>query len=135
MADENVTNQAPEQEAPQPQAAPSPTPTPAAPQAEPEMKFDQKDIEDNKIVAALSYLGLLFLIPMLAKRESAFCQFHAKQGLVITVAGIVLSWIPFLGWLVGLALLVLDIIALVKTLSGEAWKVPFVYDLSKKINL
>jgi hypothetical protein len=39
---------------------------------------DPKDVADNKLVAALSYIWILFLIPLLAKRDSKFCQFHAK---------------------------------------------------------
>lgn len=139
MADENFNNQVPQPEASAPQSAPAaPAPVAPAPQAAPEQTFDPKDIEDNKLIAALSYLGILFLIPLLAKRESPFCQFHAKQGLIFTIIGIIGSfvfWIPVIGWAAGIFFLVLDIIGLIKALSGEAWKAPVVYELSKKINL
>lgn len=108
----------------------------AAPTAEvKKMNFDQKDIADNKFVAALSYVGLLFLVPLLVKKESPFSQFHAKQGLVLCIAFFLLSFIPVLGWLVSLVLLVIDIIALVKTLSGQAWEIPLVGDVVKKLNI
>lgn len=97
-----------------------------------------KDIEENKLVAALSYLGILFLVPLLVKRESPFCQFHAKQGLVFCIiffVGWILFMIPVLGWLAWLAVVILDIVALVKTLSGERWEVPIIGDLAKKINI
>jgi hypothetical protein len=51
---------------------------------------DQKDIQDNKAITYLSYIGLLFLVPMLAKKESKFAMFHAKQGLILTI-----------GWFIG----------------------------------
>jgi uncharacterized membrane protein len=97
--------------------------------------FSEKDITDNKYIAALSYIGILFLIPLLAKKDSPFAQFHAKQGLVLCVVSILFSFIPFFGWLVNLGLFVVVVIALIKTLSGEAWEIPFVKDAVKKINL
>lgn len=106
-----------------------------APAVEAKRSFDPKDIADNKFVAALSYIGLLFLVPLLVKKDSPFSQFHAKQGLVLCIAFFLLSFVPVLGWLVSLVLLVVDIIALVKTLSGEAWEIPLVGDVVKKLNI
>ncbi len=117
---------------------PTPAPTPApAPAPAPEHKptFDPKDIADNKVVAALSYLWILFLVPLLAKKDSPFAQFHAKQGLIICVAGFILSMIPVIGWLLNIVLFVVVIMALIKTLSGEAWEIPLVKDGVKMINL
>ena len=106
--------------------------------ANPVMSFDKKDVEENKVIAALSYIGILFLIPLLAKRESKFAQEHAKQGLILFIVWIIGSfifWFPFIGWLLGLALLILDIIAFIKCLSGEFWEVPVLGAFRKKINL
>lgn len=111
------------------QATPVMTPVEAKP------IFDQKDIADNKFIAALSYLGILFLVPLLVKKDSPFAQFHAKQGLVLCIAFFVFSFIPFLGWMVNLFLLVVVIIALIKTLSGEAWELPMVKGVVKKLNI
>lgn len=99
---------------------------------------DEKDIEDNKLIAALSYLGILVLIPLLAKKESKFAQFHAKQGLVflgVFIIGMFVFWIPLIGWILWLTVVVFDIIAIVQALSGKYWKVPVIGDLAKKINL
>ena len=97
-----------------------------------------KDVEENKVVAALSYLGPLFFIPLFLKRESPFCQFHAKQGLVffvIWMVGWVLFWFPILGQLLWLAVAIFDIYALVKAIQGEKWEVPVIGDFAKKINI
>jgi len=99
---------------------------------------DKTDIEQNKAIAALSYVWILFLIPLLGKRDSAFAQFHAKQGLILFVIEIVASlffWFPFFGQLLMLALVVISIVGIVKTLNGEWWKIPYLYDWSNKINL
>ena len=97
-----------------------------------------KDIEENKTVAALSYIWVLCLVPLLTKKKSKFAQFHAKQGLILFIAeivGIFIFWIPVIGWALGIALLVVSIMGVLKTLNGEWWKIPYVYDLSKKFNL
>lgn len=120
-----------EQQQTEGQVAPAATPVQDAPKS----TFDAKDIADNKFVAALSYLGLLFLVPLLVKKDSPFAQFHAKQGLVLCIGFFLFSFIPVLGWLASLALLIVDVIALVKTLSGESWEVPFVKDVVKKLNI
>ena len=100
--------------------------------------FDPKDVEDNKVIAALSYVGLLVLVPLLAKRDSPFAQFHARQGLVfliIFMVGWLVFWIPLIGWLLWLAVAVLDIVGLVKALSGQAWKAPVIGDLAEKFKI
>lgn len=102
-------------------------------QPEAEIKFDPKDVEENKAIACLSYIGILCLIPLLAKKESKFAQAHAKQGLVMLIAWILVA-IPFIGWLWGIFVLVVDIIALVNCLSGKYWKIPGAHDIAKKFN-
>lgn len=100
-------------------------------EAKPVMNFDKKDIDENKIIAALSYLGLLCLIPLLAKKDSKFAQEHGKQGLVLLIAWMVI-WVigivPILGWIVSfigsIILLIVNLIAIVKTLMGDFWEIP-----------
>jgi len=106
-----------------------------------EKKFDNKDVEDNKIIAALSYIFILCLVPLLLKKNSEFTQFHARQGLTITVIWF-LSWIVsvipifiIFSFLINMILLVVSILGVIKTLNGESWKIPFVYEWSKKWNV
>ena len=100
--------------------------------------FDQKDIDSNKYIAALSYFGIFCLVPLLLKRESPFAQFHAKQGLVLAIAfavGSFVFWIPLIGWAAFLILVVTDLIGLVAVLSGRAWRIPVVQDIVEKMAL
>lgn len=55
---------------------------------------------DGKLFGALSYLGILFLLPMLICRDDELAQFHAKQGLGLFLFGVltrILGFIPFVG--------------------------------------
>ena len=51
-------------------------------------QFDPRDIENNKVMAILSYFGLLVLVPLLAAPNSRFARFHANQGLVLCICAI-----------------------------------------------
>lgn len=48
-------------------------------------EFDPADISQNKIMAVLSYIGILVLIPIFAAKDSKFARFHATQGLNVCV--------------------------------------------------
>jgi len=106
---------------------------------EPQVK---KDIEENKVVAAIGYISILCLIPLLLKPKSQFCQFHGKQGLILLIAAIinmVIGIIPILGWALSIigaiAIIILSILGILKALNGEYWEMPYVADYAKKINL
>lgn len=99
---------------------------------------EKNDIEQNKNFAALSYVFILFLIPLLGRKKSRFAQFHAKQGLVLLAVELLVfmfSWVPFLGQLAMLALLLISVMGIVKASNGEWWKIPYIYQWSKKISL
>jgi uncharacterized membrane protein len=104
-------------------------------------KSSQKDIDENKLMAVLGYIGILLLIPLLAKKDSPYAQFHAKQGLVLLIAyiisGIVMA-IPVIGWIVGaLAMLgcfILWIMGIVNAISGKMNELPVIGKYAKNFN-
>ena len=53
-------------------------------------QFDPKDIEQNKTMALLAYLGPLVFVPMFAAKESKFARFHSNQGLILLIA--MIAW-------------------------------------------
>lgn len=99
----------------------------------------QKDIDENKLMAVLGYLGLLLLIPLLAKKDSAYAQFHAKQGLVLLIAyfacGIVMM-IPVVGWIIGtlgmLGCFIFFIMGIVNAFSGKMNELPLIGKFGKE---
>ena len=96
-------------------------------------EYDPKDIEDNKVMALLAYIGILFLVPLLAAKDSKFAKFHTNQGIVLFIAVIILGVvmaIPILGWIVGavggVITLVLAIIGIVNAVQGRAKELPII---------
>ena len=49
-------------------------------------QFAPEDIEQNKGMAILAYLGILVLVPIFAAKESRYARFHANQGLILLIA-------------------------------------------------
>jgi len=81
--------------------------------------------------------GLVFL---LLEQENKFVRYHAMQSIIVfaalTVAGIILGWIPFIGmvlgpiiWLLGV---VLWIVLMVKAYQGTKYKLPWAGNLAEK---
>lgn len=105
---------------------------------------EQKITEDigERILAAIGYIGILFLVPLLLGRDSEFAQFHARQGMVLFLCEVILSFVgivPILGWLAafigGIISLILMIIGVLMALQGQRWKMPFLGQYAEKINL
>jgi len=102
----------------------------------------QHDLPDDRLMAAIGYLGILCLVPLLLKKDSAFAMHHGKQGLIILIAWIVLwvgNVIPVLGqivWALGsIALVILIIVGMVNALQGKMWEMPVLGKYAKQIKL
>lgn len=100
--------------------------------------FAKEDIADNRIYAVIAYFWLLFLVPLLVRRESQYAQFHARQGLILAIAWFIASLsqiIPLLGQILALALFIINVMAVIKAWNGEAWRLPYLTDWAEKIGL
>lgn len=96
-------------------------------------QFDPNDIAQNKTTALLSYIGFLFLVPLLSAKDSAFARFHANQGIVLFILEIVsgiLVFIPIIGGIISLVVwlvaLVFAILGIVNAANGRAKQLPLI---------
>lgn len=106
-------------------------------------EFEAEDIQENKGMALLSYIYILFLIPMLAAPNSKFAKFHVNQGIILFILNIIINiaisvvsfifgLIPFIGWIGHLFNIlrvfpvILMIIGIVNTSSGKAKELPII---------
>src|SRR3989339_2221703 len=100
------------------------------------MEVEKKDIEENSVVAALGYIYILCLLPLLFKRKSKFAQWHAKQGLLLFGVEILLGWffaVPIVGWALGILVMLLALLGVVNALNGNFWEMPFLGRYAKKL--
>jgi len=83
---------------------------------------------------------VLALIPLLTVKDSDFVRWHAKNGLTLGIAAVViiglLSFIPLLNcliWFAGtIAFIVVTVMAISKALRGERWRIPGISDIADK---
>lgn len=93
-------------------------------------EMDPKDIEDNKVMAVLAYIGILFLVPLFAAKESKYARFHTNQGLVLFLAGLIggaasgIIWI--LAPVVSIASLIFTILGIINAAQGKAKELPLI---------
>jgi uncharacterized membrane protein len=103
---------------------------------------------NRNVMIVLSYLWLLALVPLLTEKDDKEVQWHAKHGLVLMVAelvvwiviSIVLSAIPLIGCigllftpLLMLAELVLHIMCIMKGINGQRLIIPGVSEFADKL--
>ena len=91
--------------------------------------YSAADINNNKVMAVLCYLGILWLIPFLTAKESPFVKYHLNQGLTLLILGLIvaaISWIPLIGWLCGVVVFALAIIGIVNVVNGKAQELPVI---------
>jgi uncharacterized membrane protein len=107
--------------------------------------------QNRSIMIVLSYLWLLALVPLLVEKDDREVQWHAKHGIVLMVAEIVL-WIAFsivttiismasggLGCVLtlfmpffSLAILVVHVMAIVKGVNGGRLIIPGVSEYASR---
>jgi len=81
--------------------------------------------------------GIVFAV---IEKKSKFVKFHAWQSImtfgILTVAQLVLMWIPIIGWIlswiIGILSFVLWIILMIQAGTGKMWKLPGVGDWAEK---
>ena len=95
------------------------------------------EVSDDKVFAAMSYLSILCLLPLLMKKDRPFVQFHAKQGFLLFLFEVVIwvvAFIPPLYFIGMLASAVLAIMGLLSALTGKEWEMPVLGKYAKKLN-
>jgi uncharacterized membrane protein len=106
--------------------------------------YEKNDIEQNKVMAILSYIGILVFIPIFAAPKSKFARYHSNQGLVLLISEILygfvyrvlcniifaISWrlgfmVSFVN-LIGIVFFILAIIGIINAANGKAKELPVI---------
>ena len=98
-------------------------------------EYDQADINSNKVMAILAYLGILFIIPLLAAKNSKFARFHTNQGIVLFIAAILVNIVAsilgkihlgFIGWILDVVVFIFVLLGIINAAQGKAKELPFI---------
>ena len=94
---------------------------------------DPADAQQNKAMGILAYIGILFLVPLLAAPTSRFAKYHANQGLTLFLVNValgILAVVPILGWIAfilgTLGTLALAIMGIINAVNGVMKPLPLI---------
>ncbi len=90
------------------------------------------DVKKNANNAALSYLWIFSLGMLYGRRDSAFVQFHARQGTVLFVLSLLL-WPLALTRYAEVVVLALMAFGFIQAASGKAYRLPVIAELAEGI--
>jgi len=108
-------------------------------------QYDPAEMEQQKGLTIVAFLfEILFFLPIMSNKDSAYAKTVANQALTIAAANIVVSIlsriigkIPVLGAILGLvlslvsiALVILCILKIVDAVNGKMRKLPFGFEIS-----
>ncbi|HEY8132167.1 MAG TPA: DUF4870 domain-containing protein [Thermoanaerobaculia bacterium] len=104
---------------------------------------------DRTIFLVLAYLGILSLIPLIAKKDDPEIQWHAKNGVALFIAeliwvairiALIFIRIPFVGCglsmiscVVWIGFLALSIYCIVQAVGGKRFRIPLITDMAEKM--
>ena len=87
------------------------------------------ETDQGKLIAILSYgtlLGWIIALLLHQQHPSGLGIFHLRQTLGLYLSTLLLGWLPFVGWLLLIALSVLWVLGLVAAIQGQREAVPVV---------
>lgn len=101
--------------------------------------YEREDIEATKIYSLFSYLGLLFIIPLIACQNSKYARFHINQGIILCIVDAIFSGIQVIfGYLphnflleitgdaLDICLIILTVYGIYNAVTGQAKKLPVI---------
>lgn len=109
--------------------------------------YDPMDIQQNKAMAILSYIGILCLIPLFANHTSRYARFHTVQGFNLFLISMIIGAVRGVGrvafgyftiaaslWgglcsLLSIAVFVFMILGIINAAQGKAKELPIIGQL------
>lgn len=89
-------------------------------------------ISGSKLFSAVSYFGILFVLPYLFCKNDDYALFHGKQGMILFLAGLIAEIagsIFGLRWLVNIARIYFIYKGVTSALNGRKDKLPYIGSL------
>ncbi len=106
--------------------------------------YTADEIASGKVMALISYIGILSLVPYFAEKNNRYVRFHAIQGINFFIWDIILGFaMPFItaflpdlietiaSLVISIGLIALMVIGIVNACEGKAKELPVVSSLPK----
>ncbi|MFA5010103.1 MAG: hypothetical protein WC553_02655 [Patescibacteria group bacterium] len=110
---------------------------------------------EDKVFAALSYMSILFIVPLILRHDQDEVYFHAKQGLVLFGAEVIAWFLLFmlesffvalfpsmnlgvtamLGAVAWVLFVALSLFGVYSIFRGKRWEMPILGKIAKKIEV
>ncbi|MBN2307042.1 hypothetical protein JXD20_03585 [Candidatus Peregrinibacteria bacterium] len=138
MSDEEVKNKAEQETVAETEESEQPEAPATETAKEKKKKKEEPERQDmttlhERTIAAMSYFGFLAIVPFYLKKDSEFCRFHGKQGMLLAIMFFIAKLFTVIDLLMDLAL-ILQIYIMFRmgfaALSGRWKKIAFFYDWS-----
>lgn len=91
--------------------------------------------QDEKVMAVISYLWVLSVFILIVKKDSAFVQFHARQGFALFLATLIFAVLGPIGIVLNIAVILASLWSIMKAWAGQRWAIPFLGQWAQKISL
>lgn len=91
----------------------------AANRLENDVNAVSKDGKNIALIAHLTLIGWVIALVMNNNTKSEFGSFYIRQVLGLGLCMLILNFVPFLGWILSLGIVVLWIMSLIGATSGE----------------
>jgi hypothetical protein len=105
----------------------------AEPKKAPEPESQEVTTLHERTIATMSYFGFLAIVPFYLKKDSEFCRFHGKQGLLLAIIFFIAKLFTVINFINDLVLILQVGIMFwmgFAALSGRWKKLPYIYDAS-----
>ena len=108
------------------------TPTETLPAPAPDPAARERDVAQNKDIAAFSYLWIMSVfVYFLKKDQSPFIRFHSKQAMILFGLSVVFGFIPYLNRGLEVIILVGCVFGFMAAAQGQWKDVPLVGPFSR----
>lgn len=101
--------------------------------------------DNTKLIAAVGYVPFVCILPLLSRETDAYLAFHGRQGLLLTIASVIVGILsPFIAmavplfgmlviWALDLVLLAYMVMGGWKAYNGEKWVLPYIGQFADKL--
>jgi hypothetical protein len=83
------------------------------------------DARVKAIVAHITIIGWVIAVVMNSNEKEEFTSFYLRQTLGIHLISMLISWIPVIGWFLGIVVFAFWLLSFIYTIQGDMKVIPF----------